>query len=494
MEGQKLLVIGLDGATFDLIRPWAEAGDLPFFTRMLREGAHAPLRTVPNTDTAPAWTTFATGLNPARHGLFHELSWTADRRTLRPMRGSDREGTPFWKYASDAGREVLAVNVPFSYPAERIQGVMLAGVDAPGPHAEGFCQPPEALAEIERHVGTYRINSNISMAIKEGRPEQGLADAYAVGELHTKVISHLMAQRPWDLAVVVYSIPDEMEHFFWRQMAQGKGPQRDAIRDGYRWVDRRIAQLYEQAGPGTTLLVMSDHGFGPICATPEFLAGWLAEQGFLRYQQPSSQGWQQRLVKAAYQQVRHLPEQHKQALRQWLPGLRNRVESDVRFAGIDWAATTAFAGASPWEIWVSTRGREPQGIVAPGAEYEQVVGRLLAALREWRDPASGQPRLRAAYRREDVYHGPHIQRAPDITLEWNMDVAPDAARLPGNVSLFDADHQPNGVFLALGPGIAPGASLPAASLADVAPTILHILGVQPEVPLDGRALAELLEP
>jgi predicted AlkP superfamily phosphohydrolase/phosphomutase len=127
----KLLVIGLDGATFDLLEPWAANGILPTFAQLLATGVSGRLRSVPNTDTAPAWATFATGLNPANHGLFHELGWSADRRTMRPMQGADRQGKSFWHIASDAGRRVLVINVPFTYPVEPINGVMVAGVDAP---------------------------------------------------------------------------------------------------------------------------------------------------------------------------------------------------------------------------------------------------------------------------------------------------------------------------------------------------------------------------
>src|SRR5262245_36386228 len=116
----KLLVVGLDGATLDLLQPWVDDGTLPTFAHLLAQGSHGRVRSVPNTDTAPAWATFATGLNPANHGLFGELAWSEDRRLLRPVRGADRHGHAFWRLASQGGQRVLVVNVPFTYPAEPV--------------------------------------------------------------------------------------------------------------------------------------------------------------------------------------------------------------------------------------------------------------------------------------------------------------------------------------------------------------------------------------
>jgi len=488
MSHHKLLVVGLDGATFDLIEPWVAAGVLPAFGRWLDVGAHGCLRSVPNTDTAPAWATFATGLNPANHGIFHELGWSADRRTLRTMRGADREGRAFWRIASDAGRRVLIVNVPFTYPAESLNGVLLTGVDAPSENAPGFCYPSDFL----RSVGEYRIESRIQAAIKENRPEDGLGDVYAVAERRTETLIYAMLQGDWDLAVIVYNIPDVMQHFFWQQMLKNAGDQRHAIRDGYVFIEGEIERLMACAGEDTNLLIMSDHGFGPICATPEHLVAWLKRQGFTRTLGETQRSRRQQLTRNLYTWLRKkLGESQKAALRRWLPGLRNRIESDVRFAGIDWPKTTAYAGPSPYEIWINCQGREPQGVVVPVADYECVCEDLIEALLEWCDLETGKKRVCAVYRRQDVYHGRYLDLAPDLTIEWNPEASPLAVTLEGNTSLFDADHQPEGILLAAGPDIRAGVKIHGATLADLSPTILQLLGVPIAERMDGHILKKV---
>jgi predicted AlkP superfamily phosphohydrolase/phosphomutase len=487
----RVLVVGLDGATLDLVAPWVEAGALPVFAGLLRGGTHGRLESVPNTDTAPAWATFATGLGPANHGLFNERGWSADRRTLVPVCGADRRGTSFWRRASDAGRRVVVVNVPFTFPAEPVNGVMLAGVDAPGVDSPGFAHPPGYVDRLRRAVGPYRIDAEVHIPMKQGRPEAALAAAYRVAAGHTAALRHALAEADWDLAVVVYSIPDEMQHYFWRPMVAEEGPQRDAILDGYRFVERQLTTLRAAAGDDTVLVVASDHGFGPICATTELLSDWLAGSGFLCRRAPSRRPIGARLSSLGYGALqRHLGEGGKATLRRALPRLRDRVESDRRFADIDWAATRAFAGTSPWDIWINTRGREPQGRVEPGAAYEAVREALLEALAGWRDPSSGRPKLRAVRCREEAYPGRLSALAPDITLVYDAAAAPPPATLPGNRSGFDADHQPEGLVILAGPGVAAGRVLHGARLADLAPTVLWLLGLETPGDLDGRVLVE----
>jgi predicted AlkP superfamily phosphohydrolase/phosphomutase len=321
-----------------------------------------------------------------------------------------------------------------------------------------------------------------------------LADTYAVAERHTETLIYAIAQGDWDLAVIVYSIPDLMQHFFWQQMTRDEGPQRHAIRDGYIFIDQQLKRLMTYAGEQGRVLIMSDHGFGPICATSKHLAQWLAQQGFLCYLDAAQTSWRQQAMSRAYAWARRrLTEDLKAMLRRRLPGLRTQIESGVRFGGIDWTATTAYVGPSPCEIWINCQDREPQGIVAPGIDYEHVREALITALLDWHDPETGKQRVCAVYRREEAYRGRHTDLAPDVTIEWNPDAAPPPTYLDGNTSLFDADHEPEGVFLLAGPGIHRGVQIQGISLADLAPSVLHLLDVISPEPMDGRVLTELFE-
>jgi predicted AlkP superfamily phosphohydrolase/phosphomutase len=480
----RLLVIGLDGATLDLIEPWVAAGDLPTFARLLRAGTSGRLHSVPNT--SPGWASFATGLNPANHGIFHASGWSSDRRHLRPMRGSDLQGCTMWRIASDAERQVVVVNVKFTYPAEPINGILLAGADAPAIDAPGFCYPPDY------DLGRYRIGSRMSALLKEHGRAAALADAFAVDERRTEIFIKALSQVDWDLAIVIYDLPDITQHFFWRSMATATDDWQHAIRDSYRFIESRIEHLLAYAGHDTRLLILSDHGCGPLCATPRSLAEWLIQNNFMCVYSPAQTPWRQRLTSQVYTWLRHhLNERRKEWLRRRFPALRGHVESSAKFAGIDWPATTAYVGASSFEVWINAQGREPQGTVAPGAEYDRVCHELTNALLEWRDPVTHQPRVRAVHRRDEVYQGRYIDLAPDLTIEWNPAAAPSPDTINGNTSGFDGDHQPEGLLIAVGPEICAGEQIHGAHIVDMAPTILHWLGVPSREPMDGRVLTAL---
>jgi len=218
----------------------------------------------------------------------------------------------------------------------------------------------------------------------------------------------------------------------------------------------------------------------------------LINKGFLRYLGTSHQPITQRMTNAAYGWGRQrLNERQKTALRRWLPRLRNRVETDARFAGIDWTATTAYTGSSSREIWIGTLGRDTGGCVAPGAEYHQIRDAVISALLDWHTP-EGLPRVRAIYRREEVYRGPFLQLAPDITIVWNPEAAPSPETLPGNLSHFDADHQLEGILLACAPWFSTGHTIQNANLEDIAPTVLRLLDVTGLENMDGKVLTELV--
>jgi predicted AlkP superfamily phosphohydrolase/phosphomutase len=130
---RRVLVIGLDGATFDLIKPWIEQGKLPHLARLMREGTHAPLQTVPTRNSGPAWSSIVTGVNPGRHGVFYLTTRLPDSYATRPAQAADRQAPAIWDRLSAAGKRVLVFNVPITYPAGPIGGCLVAGLDAPGP-------------------------------------------------------------------------------------------------------------------------------------------------------------------------------------------------------------------------------------------------------------------------------------------------------------------------------------------------------------------------
>ncbi|MCB0003492.1 MAG: alkaline phosphatase family protein [Anaerolineae bacterium] len=516
-KNNRLLIIGLDGATFDLIRPWATAGKLPNIARLMRGGSSAPLRSVPNQNSAPAWSSFATGKNPGKHGIFYFDERIEGTYNKRYLNGGFRQGESWWSLASQAGKVVGVVNVPMSYPAEKVNGVMLAGLDAPGVDSPGFSHPPELIDELQQNVGDYIIEPGIPSYMKMRRrdlAEQAIFDAADKRAAYTR---YLMSSRAWDVFHVTFTAPDASHHFFWRDMdlAHPEYNPVEAVRYGdtvervYERMDQIVGELTALA-PDATVMLMSDHGGGFNQRGAEYLNDWLASIGLLHYldsggQRPSLPARGKKLAMAplkwGYNQVdRRLPRDAKLKLVRLLPGVRERMEMALTFGNIDWTRTKAYAYGARDDLWINLQGREPGGIVPP-EEYEALRDEIIEKLHASRDVLDHEPVLEEAIKREDVYHGPNLHKSPDIIIRWKTTrvirgiYLPQPGKEPPPVpplspNLNNGGHRLHGIFVMAGDGVREGHRFDEGILWDLAPTILHYLGVPVPDDMDGRVLAE----
>jgi predicted AlkP superfamily phosphohydrolase/phosphomutase len=190
-------------------------------------------------------------------------------------------------------------------------------------------------------------------------------------------------------------------------------------------------------------------------------------------------------------------------------------ESRVRYGMLDWSGTEAYFEENPYypAIYVNLKGRQPKGIVEPGRAYEEVRDRLIRELEAWRHPQTGEPVVQKAYRRDEVYSGPCLSEAPDVIVHWGLCQGYSYAfRLssksrtlawleqvdphqPQNLPFFtgkSGHHRDDGIFLAHGPNIRAGATVAGARILDLAPTLLHLLGLPVPDDMDGRVLEDIL--
>jgi predicted AlkP superfamily phosphohydrolase/phosphomutase len=520
VSSERVLIIGLDAATLDLIRPWAQAGFLPHMARLLERGTHGPLRSVPNLNSLAAWTTFMTGKNPGRHGVYWFYEHQAGTYDLRFMNGSDIQAPRFWEIASDAGRRVGVINVPMTYPARPLNGVLVAGMDAPDESSPGFTYPADLYEELQG-VGDYLIDTNILGYARSGRKEQALAVTRWVIDERAKAAEHLMRTRPWDLFAVIFTALDRIQHGFWADNvheASLDAPPHQAVsgvvRDFYQHLDRVVGRLCELAGPETTVIILSDHGMGVNPQSNLYLVPWLESLGlFQRHDQED--GWMSaamdRLLRGASALADGLlSKRMRRRILRWLPGGRSGLVSRLHKVPCDWSQTKVYTDYIQPSLWINLRGREPEGIVSPGAEYEALRDLLIEQLESCRDSGTGRPIVRGVYRREEVYTGPYVDRAPDLHIDWNYDLPPVAGYryqderskmvtvgTPAEVverRNVSGDHRPEGTLIMAGPPVRPGHQVTEAALADVAPTVLHLLGLPLPADLDGGVITEALAP
>jgi predicted AlkP superfamily phosphohydrolase/phosphomutase len=521
--GRRVLVIGLDGATFDLIKPWADEGKLPTFMRLLEEGAHGILLSTHQSNSAQAWSTIITGMNAGRHGIFDFIDPIPGSYRIRYVNASLRAGKSLWKRLSEAGKRVGVINVPITYPAEEINGFLIPGLDAPG--MDGECTYPRGLlAEVERAVGGYILEPGVWGFIRRGRRDLAINKMYESVQKRLEAAKYLMRSRPWDFFMVLFAETDRVQHHFWK-FINPRHPNYDpngaktfggAIYSIYQRLDTAVAELIAGADKDVVTLVFSDHGAGPSSQRTFYINRWLNHEGYLAFTPSSAkgglvQGRDWLLAKAHLALNRALSRPMKERLLRHFPGVRNRVSSALYLAGIDWKATRAYSRENAPTICVNVRGREPQGTVEPGAEYERLRDEIVEKLLELRCPESGVPIVAQVYRREELYEGPYLTRAPDLLIEWKdhayiqrpgytgkgqsyIEILTDRElEWAETVSRPSGIHRREGIFVALGEPVLEGKELRGHHLVDIAPTVLYLTGSPIPRSMDGHVIDEMMD-
>jgi predicted AlkP superfamily phosphohydrolase/phosphomutase len=507
----RTLVIGLDGATFDLIKPWAAQGHLPALSHIMEQGAHASLESTIPPMTAPAWTSFATGTNPGQHRLFDWIVRDPGSYHFSPVTALDGTAPTIYTLLSQAGRRVCALNIPMTYPPSPVNGVMIAGMPAPNLHS-AITYPEGVYEEILQQVGDYILYPDPGQAYSDSGVESFLQRLYRCTELRIATFDYLRQRDTWDFAMMVFNGTDTISHALWKYMDRDH-PLHDtrlyakfghAIRDFYKYIDAYLSRVIETLERDTTLILMSDHGFGPF---HKFIHvnNWLIREGFMQLRT----GLRPRLKKRLFE-LGFTPMNVYSALMQLgfgaLKGkvVRGHGQGVLRtlfpsFADVDWAKTTAYSLGNVGQIYINLAGREPAGSVPAGAAYENLRDEIMQRLRQLCDPVTGEQVVEAVYRREEIYSGDQVTYAPDILfmprrLEYfgfgeyefgtNQIIEPMKRGISGT-------HRMNGIFLAFGENIRPGVILEKAHITDLAPTVMYMMGLQVPSHMDGRVLQEI---
>jgi predicted AlkP superfamily phosphohydrolase/phosphomutase len=522
----RVFMIGWDGATFDLIRPWVAEGKLPTIAKLMANGIHGPLRSAVPPWTFPAWTSFMTGKNPGKHGIFDFFRARPGSYNLEFMNGGHRRGPTFWQILSQAGRKVISISLPCTFPPDPVNGIMISGFDFPGEGPGSYVDPRgmyprELYDELNRTVGPHPIDASIIKEINAGRMDLVLERVLETIRKKAATAKYLVQNKPWDCFMILFGESDGGAHQFWKYcdpnspLFTDQPGLRDSLLRIYQELDRQAAELLALVPEGTTTLMMSDHGFGGVSNWVLYPNCWLQERGFVRLHSQGKSRLSGLLNALKLWGVATLPAWFQRALYRFAGPLLGRIEARVRYGVIDWTGTEAYFDENPYfpVVRVNLKGRQPQGIVEPGKHYEEVRDRLIRDLEAWRHPETGEPIVQKAYRREEVYSGPCVELAADIIPKWSYhkgysyaykmsSKAPDPKvwieqvdpQQPENLQFFTSKsgtHRDDGIFLAEGPGIRSG-TIEGARIIDLAPTILNLLGVAVPADMDGRVLEEIL--
>lgn len=496
---RRLLVIGLDGATWDLLEPLSGEGALPTLGHMMHLGTWGGLTSTIPPVSGTAWLSLATGRNPGKTGIFGFGRRTERGERLLPITSASFRGRSFWDYLSHLGARVGVLNVPMLYPPYSLNGFMLGGVGSP--RGEPITFPSELWAKVNKISKGYELF--VPYAHERYDDEDlFLADVRRVLGKKADVMLEFMEKEYWDCCFVVLSCTDWVQHLMWKHIDESHPLHEPRTSTEYRpkfvefWqqVDALVSRMVALAGPQANALIVSDHGFGPQRGRFN-LPLWLEREGFLvrrKTTAPVLKKVVNRLARKLPSEGRRLPKAARAAASRFL---RNDIA-----AQIDFEKSRAYAlghDISFGGIYLQASPHTFSGTV--GDACDDTKSQVLTKLGDL--PLElGSTATVSVFESTDIYWGPYARLAPDLVLtvgDWACAISEQDFRSPvfadGPYSRrYTGSHRPNGIFLACGPDFKNAGRVQDACIYDVAPTILDMFGVAVPSDMDGRVLVELL--
>lgn len=486
MPLSKLVVLGLDAADLDVMRPLIDRGEMPHIARLMAEGASGVLHSTVPPVSAPAWASFLTGRNPGGHGLY---SFVVERGGGRMQLANvtDIHGPKLWDVAAAQGAAPVVVNVPVTWPAPTFDGVIVTGMLTPESQGVTFTHPKELGDEIAEKVPGYRID--IDRALLDGGRPALFAQMNEMERKRKDLFLHLLRTRETRLFVGIFTNTDRVQHSFWRH-------DRRLVDEHFKEVDAHIGEIVASLDPATTaVMLLSDHGFQG-CTYKLYVNKALEDAGLLatRRADKIDEEYDRRRPDAFIGFQGGRGEKAEAPRAGLFAGLKALVAGGGE-AAMDWPATRAFMWSlDSGGVAVNLKSRYPNGVVAD-VDYENTRDEIVRALSTLTTP-DGRRAFRAVRRREEVYAGPFVATAPDVVAEpddaVSMGIDLDAKETIRVHKRPEGHHSPRGFVSLTGPGFRRGTRIEA-DIVDCLPTMLHALGLAVPAGCDGRVIEEAFE-
>ena len=518
----RVLVIGIDAASPDLLTRWAADGTLPNLRALMDRGVVGTTRTTDGVYIAATWPSLYTGVNPARHGIHYLFQLKPGTYRYQQVR-LEREA--FWHHLTRAGKRLALIDIPLSRVSPSPSGIHI--VDWSGIETTfGFeTSPPELRGEIVSRWGKYPLEVACD-GLRRGADEFGaLVDKLVRGtRLRADMTTDFLERGGWDFFMQVFTEAHCAGHQCWH-LHDSRHPAHDpavAARVGdpmrrvLEGVDAAIGRIVAAAGDATVMVFTAhgmSHWYGVQFMLPEIL--FRLGAAYPLPPAPVTRGLGHTAMDAARQVWRRLPQSVRESLSPLRDALRRRESGppSLPTLDVDTARSRCFMvrnGNLTGGIRLNLIGREPTGVLAPGDDAERFVAELTRDLMDIVDDRTGRPAARRVIRTSDLYQGELRDALPDLLVDWD-DAAPtgsvhhaggaaSAVRLrSARIGTLEAvneftrtgDHRIGGMFVAAGPGLAQGRIDRVLSIMDFAPTFTAMLGVQmPDV--DGKPIPELL--
>ncbi len=462
-DSKRVMVIGLDSAppslAFDRF-----LSEMPNLSELMDGAKYGPLRSCHPPITVPAWAVMATSKTPGELGMYgFRHRKPGEYREFYLVTSRELKEPAVWDIIAKEGKKSLLIAFPPSYPPRKISGWMISDFHTPST-AKSYTYPPWLRLEIERVIGGP-FTHDVEFRVEERGPL--VERLFEMTKQHLRVAEHLAKVKAWDLFWYVEIGLDRLHHAFWKffdpeHPRHVSNSEFEGVAESYyKLLDEGIGRFVKAAG-NAFVLVVSDHGAKAM--TGAFAVNeWLADNGYLYFED------------------------------------RPKEQTELKKAKINWERTIAWGwGGYYARIFVNLKGREPMGRVSK-EDFEATLGQLADDLKSVRDPEGREMRT-MTYRPRDLY--PVVRGdAPDMIvyfddLNWRSagTVGHGTWYLPENdTGPDDAVHDWDGIYLVHDPEGRLKQGEAKASIYDVAPTVLALMGFDAKelAKMRGKALVEV---
>ncbi len=494
----KVIIFGLDGATFDFILPWVKQNKLPFFKRLLEESAYGYLRTTIPPLTPCAWTSFMTGKNPGKHGIVDFL-WIDHNYNEKV---SFNKSKTLWRILSENGLKVIVCNIPCTYPPEPVNGILISGFLTPSLKSN-FTYPLNFKERLLKEFPHYFFREKVKYYENEKEREEFAEEVFKLTELHYEVAKFLLKNFDYDFFIINFMGIDHMQHWFWRfcdknhpnfseKLSKKHG---DKIFKIYKYIDDILSDLLNIIPDNSYIILMSDHGAGP-CYGTMCLNYLMLKKEFLKLKKLPNVRRKEFMLKIGFSPFYlsrlafHIKKIKDAVAVKDVEGRKEITQKyGITLKDIDWENTLAIAFGYYNQIYVNKKGRFKNGKVED-KDYEKVREDIISILK------SLNLKIKV-WRKEEIYKGEFLPLLPDIFFSAEDFAYTGSSFLIPSFKLFipsltfkSGEHRLFGIFAITGPNIK-HQKLENISIIDIAPTVLEIFKIKHKYQMDGRVLEEI---